>query len=116
MSDLLQPIVLGDAIPLRNRICMGSMTRNRCVDDGKPTQSTVHHYAERARDGVGLIVAEGTFISLHGAEWQHAPMMFNGSHAEAWKVVTDAVHREGGKMLFQPWHPGEFLSSRHDYI
>lgn len=106
MLTLLQPTVLGDTLELRNRICMGSMTRNRCTDNCKPTQSSITHYAERARDGVGLIVAEGTFISLHGAEWPHAPVMFDCSHAEAWKKVTDAVHREGGKILFQPWHPG----------
>ncbi|CAI7567596.1 unnamed protein product [Penicillium discolor] len=106
MSPLLASIILGATIPLRNRICMGSMTRNRCTDNGKPTKATVSHYAERARDGTGLIVAEGTFISPHGAEWPHAPVMFDKSHSDAWKVVTDAVHQEGGKILFQPWHPG----------
>lgn len=79
MSDLPEPIVLGDTIELRNRVVMGSMTRNRCIDDGKPTRSSVDHYATRARDGVGLIVAEGTFISLHGAEWPHAPVMYQKS-------------------------------------
>ncbi|RDW84087.1 Aldolase-type TIM barrel [Aspergillus mulundensis] len=106
MSHLLSPTVLGDTIPLRNRICMGAMTRNRCVDNAKPTPATVKHYAERAADGVGLIVVEGTFIAPHGAEWPNAPMMFNEEHAEAWKKVTDAVHRVGGKVFFQPWHAG----------
>lgn len=88
---------------------MGSMTRNRCVDENKPTQATINHYAERARDGVGLIVVEGTFVYLNGSEWPHAPVMFDQSHVEAWKRVTDAVHREGGKIFFQPWHPGNYL-------
>ncbi|KAE8151966.1 hypothetical protein BDV25DRAFT_128353 [Aspergillus avenaceus] len=105
MTHLLQPITLG-SIPLRNRITMGSMTRNRCVEDNKPTAETVRHYAERARDGVGLIIAEGTFISYNGSEWPYAPVMFEEDHAEAWKKVTGAVHREGGKIFFQPWHPG----------
>jgi 2,4-dienoyl-CoA reductase-like NADH-dependent reductase (Old Yellow Enzyme family) len=82
------------------------MTRNRCTDDCKPTQSTITHYAERAKDGVGLIVAEGTIVSYHGAEWPHRPVMFGKRHAEAWRKVADAVHREGRKILFQPWHPG----------
>lgn len=106
MSPLLESVTLGATIPLRNRICMGSMTRNRCTDNGKPTKATVSHYTERARDGTGLIVTEGTFISPHGAEWPYAPVMFDKSHSDAWKVVTDAVHQEGGKILFQPWHPG----------
>lgn len=106
MSMLLQPTTLGNCIPLRNHIC--SMTRNRCMDDNKPTQSTITHYAESARDGTGLIVAEGTFTAVNGSEWPHYPLMFDRSHAQSWKEVTDAVHREGGKILFQPWHPGEF--------
>jgi 2,4-dienoyl-CoA reductase-like NADH-dependent reductase (Old Yellow Enzyme family) len=106
----LQPIILGDSIDLRNRVCTGSMTRNRCVDDSKPTESSCSHYVERARDGVGLLVAEGTFISLHGAEWPFAPVMYSQSHAQAWKKVTDAVHKEGGKIFFQPWHPGGYFS------
>jgi 2,4-dienoyl-CoA reductase-like NADH-dependent reductase (Old Yellow Enzyme family) len=104
MASLLQPTILGDSIILSNRICMGSMTRNRCVDDGKPLESTCNYYAQRAR--TGLIVAEGTFISLHGAEWPWAPMMYTQSHARAWKQVSTAVHQAGGKIFFQPWHPG----------
>lgn len=91
---------------LRNRICMGSMTRNRCIHDNKPTEATAEHYSVRAKDGVGLIVAEGTFVYLNGSEWPHAPVMYLEKHAEAWEQVTSAVHKEGGKIFFQPWHPG----------
>ncbi|KAI5299086.1 hypothetical protein KEM56_003536 [Ascosphaera pollenicola] len=106
MTSLLEPITLGDSLPLRNRVCMGALTRNRCIDDSKPTDSTVRHYADRARDGVGLIVAEGTAISLHGLEWPDAPMMTEQAHVDAWRKVTEAVHVEGGRIFFQPWHPG----------
>jgi 2,4-dienoyl-CoA reductase-like NADH-dependent reductase (Old Yellow Enzyme family) len=85
---------------------MGSMTRNRCVDDNMPTEATVTHYSSRASDGVGLIFAEGTFIYLNGSEWPKAPVMYNESHAQSWKKVTEAVHQDGGKIFFQPWHPG----------
>lgn len=107
MAELLEPVVLGDGIQLRNRICMGTMTRNRCTNGNKPTQVNVKHYADRARDGTGLIVAEGTFIYPSGVEWPNAPVMYNDSHAEAWTKVTSEVHKVGGKILFQPWHPGE---------
>ncbi|GKZ21727.1 hypothetical protein AbraIFM66951_003797 [Aspergillus brasiliensis] len=106
MSHLLEPITLGGSIPLRNRVCMGALTRNRCIDNSKPTEATVRYYAERAQDGVGLIIVEGTMISPHGVEWPHVPMLFDESHVEAWKQVTDAVHRHGGKIFFQPWHAG----------
>ncbi|KAH7126000.1 hypothetical protein EDB81DRAFT_951410 [Dactylonectria macrodidyma] len=106
MSNLLQSITLGGSLLLRNRVCMGSMTRNRCIWDNKPTEASIEHYKTRARDGVGLIIAEGTFISINGSEWPHAPVMYLDEHADAWKAVTDAVHQEEGKIFFQPWHPG----------
>lgn len=106
MNKILEPIVLGDEIPLRNRICMGSMTRNRCTNENKPTEANIRHYVDRSRDGTGLIIAEGTFIAPHGAEWPHAPVMFSHEHADAWKHVTKAVHDVGGKIFFQPWHAG----------
>ncbi|KAI0131939.1 hypothetical protein BJ170DRAFT_679837 [Xylariales sp. AK1849] len=106
MSSLLEPVVLGDNIQLRNRVCMASLTRNRCVDDKKPTEAACVHYGTRARDGTGLIVNEGTFISPSGTDWPHAPVLFTEEHARAWKRVTDAVHLEGGKIFYQAWHAG----------
>ena len=84
------------------------MTRNRCTDASKPNDAVARYYADRAEDGTGLIIAEGTFISPHGAEWPHAPVMYDESHAEAWKRVTDDVHEKGGQVFFQPWHPGMY--------
>lgn len=62
---LLHPTTL-DPLSLRNRICMASLTRNRCTDANKPTLASIHHYTDRACDGAGLIVAEGTFVYLNG--------------------------------------------------
>ncbi|KAF1986042.1 FMN-linked oxidoreductase [Aulographum hederae CBS 113979] len=103
---MFTPYSIGGSIPLRNRIVMQSITRNRCVEDNMPGEAVIQHYVERARDGVGLIVTEGTFIWLNGAQWLHTPVMFNESHAKSWRKVTDAVHKEGAKIFFQAWHPG----------
>jgi 2,4-dienoyl-CoA reductase-like NADH-dependent reductase (Old Yellow Enzyme family) len=106
MSSLLEPVVAGGKLSLRNRVVMGSMTRNRCVDDQKPGPAHVRHFADRARDGVGLIVNEGTFVDWTGCHWDKSPVMINEDHARAWRPVTDAVHREGGKIMIQAWHAG----------
>lgn len=105
-SMLLEPLDLSSTITLRNRICMGSMTRNRNTDSNKPTSAAAKYYSDRARSGAGLIVAEGTFISPTGSEWLHAPMMTTLSHVKAWRPITEAVHQEGGTIFFQPWHEG----------
>ncbi|KFA56516.1 hypothetical protein S40293_01118 [Stachybotrys chartarum IBT 40293] len=106
MSSLLEPVVVGGKLPLRNRVGMGALTRNRCVNDFKPGPAQVKHYSERARDGAGLIVNEGTLVDWAGSDWKHIPVMINEDHAEAWKKVVAAVHEEGGTILFQAWHVG----------
>ena len=106
MSSLLEPVTIAGKLCLRNRVVMGSMTRNRCVDDYKPGPAHVTHYADRARDGTGLIVNEGTFVDWAGCDWTHSPFMITEEHAAAWRAVTDAVHKEGGKIFFQAWHAG----------
>ena len=116
MSSLLEPIVVGKRLSLRNRVVMGSMTRNRCIDDFKPGPAQVQHYAERARHGTGLIIGEGTFVDWSGSDWLHAPVMINSDHAEAWRRVVEAVHDQGGKMFFQPWHMGMLLILPCRYI
>jgi len=105
-SPLLEIVTLGDKISLRSCVCMSAITRNRCIDSSKPTSASVKHYADRVRDGTGLIVSEGVCVYLHGLHWPHIPVMYNTKHAEAWKRVTDAVHGEGGTMFMQVWHAG----------
>lgn len=106
MSALLEPIIIGGKLSLRNRVVMGSMTRNRCIDDGKPGPAQVQHYVDRARDGAGLIVNEGTFVDWTGCDWSSSPFMITSEHSKAWQVVTDAVHEVGGKIFFHAWHAG----------
>ncbi|CAI6337667.1 unnamed protein product [Periconia digitata] len=103
---LLQPLLLTPSLHLRNRIVMSSLTRNRCIDANKPTPKTATHYATRAKDGVGLIISEGIFIYLNGCDYEHTPVLYKEEHVAPWKMVTDAVHKEGGVIFAQLWHPG----------
>lgn len=113
MSSLLEPITIGGGkLALRNRVVMGAMTRNRCVDDMKPGQAQIDHYSQRAKDGTGLIIGEGTFIDWTGSHWTNAPVMISEDHRKAWQKVVDGVHQAGGKMFFQPWHAGKLNTSR----
>ncbi|CAG9993184.1 unnamed protein product [Clonostachys byssicola] len=107
MSSLLEPITIGGGkLALRNRVVMGAMTRNRCVDDMKPGQAQIDHYSQRAKDGTGLIISEGIFIDWTGSHWTKAPVMISEDHCKAWQKVVDGVHQAGGKIFFQPWHAG----------
>ncbi len=100
---LFDPFVLG-AIPLANRIVMAPMTRNRATATNVPTPAMATYYAQRAT--VGLIVTEGVSPSPNGLGYPRMPGLFTTEQAAAWRVVTDAVHAEGGKIFAQLMHTG----------
>lgn len=102
-EDLLfSPYRLG-RIELKNRVVMSPMTRNRSIGN-VPGDIVVTYYAQRAE--AGLIVTEGTAPAAEGLGYPRIPGLFNEAQAEAWKKVTAAVHREGGRIFVQLMHTG----------
>ncbi|HEX5831759.1 MAG TPA: alkene reductase [Gemmatimonadaceae bacterium] len=103
VSSLFAPIRLG-ALELPNRLVMAPMTRNRARDDGRPTPMMADYYAQRA--GAGLIVTEGVQVSRQGQGYANTPGIHRDDQVEAWRHVTEAVHRRGGRIFAQLWHVG----------
>ena len=90
---------------LANRIVMAPMTRSRAYGPGaSPTAMTAEYYAQRA--GAGLIVTEGTQPSQAGQGYPNTPGLHSAEQIEAWRAVTDAVHRAGGVIYAQLLHTG----------
>ncbi|MGO1766888.1 MAG: alkene reductase, partial [Advenella sp.] len=108
-TDLFAPTTMG-ALELSNRIAMAPLTRSRYGEDGIPGQLHATYYAQRA--GAGLIVAEATNISAQGRGYAATPGIWNEQQVAGWKIVTDAVHAAGGKIISQLWHVGRFSSSQ----
>ena len=106
MASLFTPLQLG-ALELPNRILMAPLTRARAGRDGVPTELMARYYAQRA--GAGLIISEATGISREGLGWPNAPGLWNQDQVDGWKPVTDAVHREGGRIVAQLWHMGRLV-------
>ncbi|MBD5802213.1 N-ethylmaleimide reductase [Azoarcus sp. Aa7] len=107
MPDLFSPLTLGD-IELANRIVMAPMTRSRAGAGDVPTDLMVEYYCQRAT--AGLIVAEGTQPSANGKGYCRTPGIHTGEQIAAWRKVTDAVHREGGRIVLQIMHVGRIAS------
>lgn len=108
MANLFDPIRIG-AIEARNRIFMAPMTRARATRDNVPTPVMAEYYGQRAT--AGLIISEATGISREGLGWPWAPGLWSNAQVEAWKPVTESVHREGGKIFAQLWHMGRIVHS-----
>ncbi len=103
-NPLLTPYQLGD-LSLKNRIVMAPLTRTRAENPGHvPTDLMVEYYSQRA--SAGLIISEGTWVSEEAQGWYGVPGIYNEEQGEAWKRVTDAVHRRSGRIFAQLWHQG----------
>lgn len=101
--NLLSPLRLGP-LSLPNRVVMAPMTRGRASESCEATPHMVTYYAQRA--SAGLIISEGTQVSLAARGWFRAPEVYTPAHAASWRPVTDAVHAAGGRIFCQLWHPG----------
>ena len=100
---LYTPAKIG-RIELANRLVMAPMTRGRADSDGTPNDLMAEYYEQRAT--AGLIITEATSISPTGRGWVGAPGIYTSAHVEGWRKVTNAVHRNGGRIYLQLWHMG----------
>jgi N-ethylmaleimide reductase len=101
--DLFAPYRLG-ALELANRFVMAPMTRNRAAEGGVPTGLNAEYYAQRA--GAGLIVTEGVQPSAVGQGYPSTPGLHTDEQVAGWRLVADAVHARGGKVVAQLMHGG----------
>ena len=108
MPTLFDPIQLG-AIHAPNRVLMAPLTRGRSTREHVPTPVMAEYYAQRA--SAGLIISEATGISQQGLGWPYAPGIWNQAQVEAWRPVTEAVHKAGGRIVMQLWHMGRLVHS-----
>ncbi len=92
---------------LKNRVLMGSMHTN-LEEDKNGFNKLAAFYAERAKGDVGLIVTGGMAPNWEGWLKPFAERMTNSSHVKRHKIVTDAVHSEGGKIAMQILHAGRY--------
>ena len=103
---LLAPLDLGFTT-LANRVLMGSMHTG--LEDGRrhfPAMAA--YFAERARGGVGLMVTGGFAPNIEGWTKPFAGTLATSAAARRHRVVTDAVHAEGGKIALQILHTGRY--------
>ncbi|MFZ6749180.1 FAD-dependent oxidoreductase [Undibacterium sp. Ren11W] len=104
--QLSKPLDLGFTT-LPNRLLMGSMHVGlEEVENGFERMAAF--YAERARGGVGLIVTGGIAPNERARPMKGGAMLTTEAEAEHHKIVTAAVHKEGGKIAMQILHFGRY--------
>jgi len=105
---LFEPLDLGFTT-LPNRILMGSMHTG--LEELGDWSRVAAYYSERARNGVSLIVTGGMAPNVEGGVMPGACGLHNDADIANHRIVTDAVHAEGGKIAMQILHAGRYAYS-----
>lgn len=103
---LLSPLDLGFTT-LPNRVIMGSM-HTGLEEHAHGFERLAAFYAERARGGAGLIVTGGISPNDAGRPFEGGSRLTTEDEAAEHRVITDAVHAEGGKIAMQILHFGRY--------
>ena len=85
---------------------MGSMHTG--LEDGNKHDRLAAYFAERARGDVGLIVTGGYAPNRAGWVKPFAGKLTTRGEAARHRMITDAVHAEGGKIAMQILHAGRY--------
>jgi N-ethylmaleimide reductase len=103
-TTLFTPVsIAGRAAP--HRIVMAPMTRSRSKQPGDvPNAMNARYYAQRA--SAALIVTEASQVSPQGKGYSFTPGIYSREQVAGWRLVSDAVHAEGGRIFLQLWHVG----------
>ena len=105
-KHIFQPLDLGFTT-LKNRILMGSM-HTGLEEEKNGIDKIATYYAERAKGGVGLIVSGGISPNIQGWTGPFSARMSTKRHAKHHRKITEAVHKEGGKICMQILHAGRY--------
>jgi len=106
---LFSPLDLGFT-QLKNRVLMGSMHLG-LEEAPQGFERMAAFYAERVRGGVGLIVTGGIAPNSEGVVHSGSAQLSNPDDVEKHRIITQAVHQEGGKICMQILHTGRYAYS-----
>lgn len=99
------PIALG-SLQLKNRIVLPPMQQYQGTTEAFATAYHVHHYARRARGGVGLVIIESTAVAPEGRLMADDIGVFTEAHVAPVAAIAAAVKAEGVPILMQLSHGG----------
>ena len=93
-------------ITLRNRVCSTAHFAEWMADEeGLPNAACVAYMAERARGGIGMVTT-GATVTMPGAGPGYF-QNFDDGFVEAYRVLAEAVHGHGARLMAQLLHAGD---------
>ncbi|MFC2002220.1 FAD-dependent oxidoreductase [Chloroflexota bacterium] len=114
LTRLFEPGRIGK-LELKNRIIMAPMGTASHDPEGFIQDRTIDYYVERARGGVGLIIAQSSQAMRIGRSPGRCGA-WDDKFIPGLARVAEAVHKNGGKIAWQVLYHGKILSQWLDQI
>lgn len=106
MTKINDSITINNTV-IRNRIMMPPLWNARHVRiDGHLCDDDFIHYAERAKNGTGLIVVEASAVDKDGKSFVNELGIWDDKYIDGFRKLTEICHTYGAKMLIQLHHGG----------
>lgn len=109
-SNVLKPGKIG-SMKLKNRFVMAAMGSSHGEQDGGVSQKLIDYYKARSQGGFGLITVEFSCIDPEGKAIPGQLMISSDEYIPGLKRLTEAIHKEGGKIIVQIQHSGRQTNS-----
>lgn len=105
MSVAFSPMKIGN-MEVKNRFVRSATYECMAKETGEVTDELVNLYRNLARGEVGLIITGYTFIHPLGRAFTYQAGIHRDEMIPGLKRMVDAVHHDGGKIIFQINHAG----------
>lgn len=110
-SRLFKPLKVG-SIELKNRVAMAPLTRFRASDSHVILPFAAEYYGQRASVPGTLLITEATMITAQHGGYPNVPVIENQEQIDAWKKITEAVHKKGSYIYLQLWALGRVANKQ----
>ncbi|MCW2756676.1 MAG: hypothetical protein JWO46_422 [Nocardioidaceae bacterium] len=104
-STVFQPTRLGP-VQVRNRFVRAGTGESMAIGDGQVGTDYVELHEALARGGVGLAFTGHVFVHPRGRYGDLQAGLHDDRNIAGFRTVTDAVHRQGGRIFAQLAHAG----------
>jgi 2,4-dienoyl-CoA reductase-like NADH-dependent reductase (Old Yellow Enzyme family) len=105
MSILFEPVQLAN-LPIKNRFVCSATYEGTATGTGMVTEKIVKRYRSLAKGDIGLIITGHMYVHPSGRALKYQTGIYNDDMIPGLSQLVQAVHNEGGKIVFQLSHAG----------
>ncbi len=105
MSLLFSPLKVGN-LELLNRLVCSATYEGMAKKNGEVRDELIKKYVTLAKGDVGLSITGMMYVQPSGRCYKYQTGIHNDSMTKGLNKLVDAVHQEGGKIVFQIAHGG----------